>query len=51
MALTGITPYVVFDQLVTLSTVPIISMINTARDYTLKCGYTKIGLLGILSTM
>lgn len=51
MALTGITPYVVFDQLVTLSTVPIISMINTARDYALKCGYTKMGLLGTLSTI
>lgn len=51
MALTGITPYVVFDQLVTLSTVPIISRINTARDYALKCGCTKMGLLGILPTM
>lgn len=51
MALTGITPHVVFDQLVTLSTVLIISRINTVRDYALKCGYTKMGLLGILPTM
>ena len=50
-ALTGITPHVVFDELAKASPIPLISMVDTARDYAAAHGYKKICLLGTLPTM
>lgn len=50
-ALTGITPHIVFDRLVQESPIPLVSMIDTARDYARNHEYQKIGLLGTLPTM
>ena len=50
-ALTGITPHIVFDELSKASPIPLISMVDTARDYAAAHGYKKIGLLGTLPTM
>lgn len=50
-ALTGITPHVVFDDLSEVSPIPLVSMVDTARDYAAAQGYRKICLLGTLPTM
>lgn len=50
-ALTGITPHIVFDELSKASPIPLISMVDTARDYAVKQDYKKICLLGTLPTM
>ncbi len=50
-ALTGITPHIVFDELAASSSIPLISMVDTARDHAAVCGYKKICLLGTLPTM
>ncbi len=50
-ALTGITPHIVFDELSKASPIPLISMVDTARDYAAANGYKKICLLGTLPTM
>lgn len=50
-ALTGITPHIVFDELAAVSPVPLISMVDTARDHAAECGYKKICLLGTFPTM
>lgn len=50
-ALTGITPHIVFDELSKESPIPIISMVDAARDNAVIHGYQKIGLLGTLPTM
>ena len=50
-ALTGITPHIVFDELAAAAPIPLISMVNTARDHAAECGYKKICLLGTLATM
>lgn len=50
-ALTGITPHIVFDELSDASPIPLISMVDTARDYAAAHGYKKICLLGTLPTM
>lgn len=50
-ALTGITPHIVFDELSNASPIPLISMVDTARDYASMHGYKKICLLGTLPTM
>lgn len=50
-ALTGITPHIVFDELSAASPIPLISMVDTARDYAAAYGYKKICLLGTLPTM
>lgn len=50
-ALTGITPHIVFDQLSKKSPIPLISMVDAARDYASKQGYHKVCLLGTLPTM
>ncbi|ERL21972.1 aspartate racemase [Oribacterium sp. oral taxon 078 str. F0263] len=50
-ALTGITPHIVFDELAKASPVPLISMVDTARDFAVAHGYGKICLLGTLPTM
>lgn len=50
-ALTGITPHIVFEELSKASPIPLISMVDTARDYAAAHGYKKICLLGTLPTM
>lgn len=50
-ALTGITPHIVFEELSKASPIPLISMVDTARDYAAANGYKKICLLGTLPTM
>ncbi len=50
-ALTGITPHIVFDEISKVSPIPLISMVDTARDYAAANGYKKICLLGTLPTM
>lgn len=50
-ALTGITPHIVFDELSEASPIPLISMVDAARDYAAANGYKKICLLGTLPTM
>jgi len=50
-ALTGITPHIVFDELSKASPIPLISMVDTARDHAAAQGYKKICLLGTLPTM
>lgn len=50
-ALTGNTPYIVFDQVKALTPVPLISAIESTRDEILTRGITRIGLLGTVFTM
>lgn len=50
-ALTGITPHIVFDELSEASPIPLVSMVDTARDYAAANGYKKTCLLGTLPTM
>ncbi len=50
-ALTGITPHIVFDILSENSPIPIISMIDTARERAAASGFRKIALLGTRPTM
>ena len=50
-ALTGITPHIVFDELAAVAPIPLISMVDTARDHAAERGYKKICLLGTLPTM
>lgn len=50
-AFTGITPHIVFDALSKASPIPLVSMIDTARDYAAERAYSKICLLGTLPTM
>lgn len=48
---TGITPHVVFDQVQTKISIPIISMMDAACEEIQRQGYRKIGLLGTYPTM
>lgn len=50
-ALTGITPHIVFDELIKDSPIPLISMVDTARDFAVAHDFRKICLLGTLPTM
>lgn len=50
-ALTGITPHVVFDRLSERTPIPLISMVDTERDFAYSQGYKRICLLGTLPTM
>ena len=50
-ALTGITPHIVFDGLSKESPIPLVSMVDTARDYAAARGYKKLCLLGTLPIM
>lgn len=50
-ALTGITPHIVFDRLSQASPIPLISMVDAARGYAVRCGYRRVCLLGTLPTM
>lgn len=50
-ALTGITPHIVFEEFSKASPIPLVSMVDTARDCAAVHGYKKICLLGTLPTM
>ena len=50
-ALTGITPHIVFDELAAAASIPLISMVDTARDDAAARGFRKIALLGTRPTM
>lgn len=50
-ALTGITPHIVIDQVREKSPIPIVSIIDTAADYALRKGFTRVGLIGTYPTM
>ncbi len=50
-ALTGITPHIVFDELSEASPIPLVSMVDTARDHAAASGYKRVCLLGTLPTM
>ncbi|MDI9766897.1 amino acid racemase [Pantoea dispersa] len=51
IALTGNTPHIVFDELQKRSTVPMISIVETASAWAGKEGIQKAGLLGTTFTM
>ncbi|MCP1229132.1 aspartate/glutamate racemase family protein [Acetobacter fabarum] len=51
VSLTGNTPHIVFDALRAQSSVPLVSIIETARDAAKKRGFKKLGLLGTRFTM
>ncbi len=44
-ALTGITLHIVFDELAAAAPIPLISMVDTARDHAAECGYKKSACL------
>ncbi len=50
-ALTGITPHIVFDILSQNSPIPLISMVETARERAAASGFKKVALLGTRPTM
>lgn len=50
-ALTGITPHIVFDRLQALSPIPLVSIIDTACEFSEKRGYKRVMLLGTYPTM
>ena len=50
-ALTGITPHIVFEELSSASPIPLVSMVDAARDDAAARGFKKICLLGTLPTM
>ena len=43
--------HIVFDELSKAAPIPLISMVDTARNHAAECGYKKICLLGTLPTM
>ncbi len=49
-ALTGTAPHIVFDELSEASLIPLISMVDTARDHAAAQGYRRVCLLGTLPT-
>ena len=49
--LTGITPHVVFDEVAARSPIPLVSMVETAREYAQSERYQRIALLGTYPTM
>ena len=50
-ALTGITTHIVFDALSKVSPIPLVSMVDTASEFTKAHSYRKVCLLGTLPTM
>ncbi|MEE3362947.1 MAG: amino acid racemase [Anaerovoracaceae bacterium] len=50
-ALTAITPHIVFDRLRKRSPIPVISIVETACEYSKNKGYEKVALLGTYPTM
>ena len=49
--LTGITPHVVYDEVLARSPIPIVSMVETACEYAQALAYHRIALLGTYPTM
>ncbi|MCD8115568.1 MAG: amino acid racemase [Oscillospiraceae bacterium] len=50
-ALTGITPHIVFDRLQARSPIPLVSIIDTACEFSKKQNYKRVALLGTYPTM
>ncbi|MCD8154405.1 MAG: amino acid racemase [Clostridiales bacterium] len=50
-ALTGITPHIVFNQLQEMSPIPLISIVDTACEFSKIQGYKRVALLGTYPTM
>lgn len=50
-ALTGNTPHIFFEELKSLSKIPLVSMLETTKDEVLRLGYKKVALLGTGYTM
>ena len=50
-ALTGITPHVVFERLAAASPIPLVSMMDTARDAARRLGFRRVALWGTAPTM
>ncbi len=50
-ALTANTPHIVFDRLQSASPIPLISIVEAARDEAVRRGTHKLGLLGTIFTM
>ena len=51
IAMSANTPHVIFNELQKQSSVPLISIVETARDDAVSNGYKKIGLIGTIPTM
>lgn len=51
VAISANTPHIVFDDVAARSPVPMVSIIDTARDEALGRGYARVGLLGTAFTM
>lgn len=51
VALTGNTPHIVFDELQRLSPVPLVSIVESARDEARRRHFSRVGLLGTRYTM
>lgn len=51
VALSANTPHIVFDRLKEQSTVPLVSIVEAARDETIRLNKRKVGLLGTIFTM
>ena len=50
-ALSANTPHIVFDNLQARSQIPLVSIVDAARDEAVRLGMKKIGLLGTIFTM
>lgn len=51
VSFTGITPHIVFEEVSRLSPLPLVSIIQACKEYTLKQGFKKVALLATLPTM
>lgn len=51
VALSANTPHIVFDRLKEQSTVPLVSIVEAARDEAIRLNKRKVGLLGTIFTM
>lgn len=51
VALSANTPHIVFDKLKEQSTVPLVSIVEAARDEAIQLNLHKVGLLGTIFTM
>lgn len=50
-AITAITAHIVFDRVRDLSPIPLVSLLETLRDYVQALRWTKVGLIGTRYTM
>ena len=51
VAISANTPHIVFDDVAAHASVPMVSIIDAARDEALERGYARVGLLGTAFTM